>query len=290
MQRNKKILTGLRHEEYEHPFDQKALATLEKTPGLGALGRFISKHMIERLYTIQSTGNGLKVTKDNYPKIYEYLEYASKILDLGFIPDLYITWGYNINACTVGAERPIVILNSGLIDLCDDDEIMFIVGHECGHIKSNHMLYHMMASVINYVIDAIPGGSLVAAPVQYALYYWDRMSEFTADRAGLLTCQNKDATVRAFMKMSGLPIKEYNNMDYRTFLQQAEEFKNLDDSTMNKLAKFVSISNASHPFSVMRAAELLNWINNENVYSEKVGNSAGIVAMDFDDVIKSLVR
>ena len=290
MQKNKRILSGLRHDEYEHPFDKKALAALERTPGLGALGKFVTKHMIERLYTIQSTGNALKVTKENYPAIHEYLEYASQILDLGFVPDLYITWGYDINAYTVGAEHPIVVLNSGLIDLCDDDEIMFIIGHECGHVKSNHMLYHMMASVINYVIDAIPGGSLVAAPVQYALYYWDRMSEFTADRAGLLACQNKDAVIRAFMKMSGLPIKEYNNINYRTFLQQAEDFKLLDDSTMNKLAKFVSISKASHPFSVVRAAEILNWIKGEDFYSKKVGNREGRISMDFNNVIKSLIR
>ena len=68
------------------------------------------------------------------------------------VPDLYIQWGYDINACTVGAENPIIILNSGLIDLCDDDEIMFVIGHECGHVKSNHMLYHMMGQVINYIL------------------------------------------------------------------------------------------------------------------------------------------
>ena len=70
------------------------------------------------------------------------------------IPDLYIQWGYEINAFTVGSENPIVVLNSGLIDMCEDDEIMFIIGHELGHIKSNHMLYHMMANVINMIIDA----------------------------------------------------------------------------------------------------------------------------------------
>ena len=31
---------------------------------------------------------------------------------------------------------------------CDDDEIMFVIGHELGHVKSNHMLYHMMAQAL----------------------------------------------------------------------------------------------------------------------------------------------
>lgn len=261
MIKNKKILKGLDHSQYEHPFDKKALKALENTPGLSVVGNFITKHTIEKIYTVQYTGSNLKVTKENYPKIYEYLQYACQILDLPKVPDLYIQWGYGINAFTVGAENPIIVLNSGLIDLCDDDEIMFIIGHECGHIKSNHMLYHMMAQVINMIIDSIPFGSIAAAPLQFALYYWDRMSEFTADRAGLLCCQNKDASIRAFMKMAGMPIKEFNNMNYQTFIQQATEFKQLDYDAMSKVIKLISIIDASHPWTVMRAAELLNWIN-----------------------------
>ena len=261
MIRNKKILTGLDHTSYEHPFDQKALTTLESTPGLKAVGNFITKNMIERVYTVQYTGSHLRVTKESYPKIYEYLEYACKILDVQKMPELYIEWGYNVNAGTVGAENPIIVLNSGLIDLCDDDEIMFVIGHELGHVKSNHMLYHMMAQVINLIIDSIPFGTVAAAPLQYALYYWDRMSEFTADRAGLLCCQNKEAAICAFMKMAGIPIQQFNDMKYHTFIQQAKDFKKLDYDGLNKLIKLISIADASHPWTVMRAAELLNWID-----------------------------
>lgn len=273
MLRNKKILTGLNHSDYEHSFDKKALQTLEKTPGLNAAGKFITKHTIERIYTVQYTGSNLLVNNNNYPKIYEYLEYACQILDLKAIPDLYIEWGYSINACTVGSEKPIIILNSGLIDLCDDEEIMFIVGHECGHIKSDHMIYHMMAQVINNIIDSIPFGNIAAAPLQYALYYWSRMSEFTADRAGLLCCQNEDAAIRAFMKMAGTPIKEFNNLNYETFIQQATEFKQLDYEALNKVIKFISIANASHPWTVMRAAELLNWIESR-AYNTIINDSS----------------
>lgn len=271
MNRNRRILTGLNHTQYEHPFDKKALSALESTKGIGLVGNFITKHTIEKIYTIQYTGSNLKVTKYNYPKIYEYLEYACKILDMPKIPDLYIQWGYGINAFTIGSENPIIVINSGLIDLCSDDEIMFIIGHECAHIKSNHCLYHLMAQSINMIIDSIPGGSLIAAPLQYALYYWDRMSEFTADRGGLLCCQNKEAAISAFIKMSGLPIKEYDNINYRTFIQQATEFKQLDYEAMNKVIKYVSIADASHPWTVMRAAELLNWIDSGE-YSRIMNN------------------
>ena len=263
MIKNKKILKGLDHSQYEHPFDQKALSALQSTPGVDLVGNFITKHTIEKIYTVQYTGSNLKVTSENYPKIYEYLQYACQILDLPKVPELYIEWGYSINAFTVGSENPIIVLNSGLIDLCDDDEIMFIIGHECGHIKSNHMLYHMMAQVINICIDSIPFGSIAAAPLQYALYYWDRMSEFTADRAGLLCCQNKSAAIRAFMKMAGLPIRNYENINHKSFIAQASDFKSLDYEALNKVIKFSSIADNSHPWTVMRAAELLTWVESK---------------------------
>ena len=109
MKKDKKILKGLEHSQYEHPFDKKALNALENTPGLSMVGNFITKHTIEKIYTVQYTGSNLKVTKENYPKIYEYLEYACQILDMPKVPELYIQWGYNINAFTVGSENPIIV-------------------------------------------------------------------------------------------------------------------------------------------------------------------------------------
>lgn len=260
MIKNKKILTGLNHIEYEHPFDKKALNALENTPGLSYVGKFITKNTIEKFYTVQCTGSNLKVTKTSYPQLYEYLEYACQILDMPMIPDMYVQYGYEINAYTIGSENPIIVINSGLIDLCDENEIMFIIGHELGHIKSNHMLYHMMANIINLIIDQIPWGSYAAAPLQYALYYWSRMSEFTADRAGWLCCQNLNAVVRAFVKMAGLPINQYPNLDAKSFIQQAKDFQMLDYDNMNKVIKFLSIMEQTHPWTVMRGAQLLEWI------------------------------
>lgn len=261
MTHDKQILTGLDHSQYEHPLDRAALEKLESIPFLTTACKWVTSNFIERVYNIQYTGSNLKVSKDNYPKIYECLVEACRILDLQEVPELYITWGYDINARTIGAENPIIVLNSGLIDLCDDDEILFIIGHEVGHIKSQHMLYHLMVQVLNWGIDAIPGGSFVASGLQFAIYYWNRMSEFTADRAGLMCCQNTDAMIRAFIKMAGLPIKEFDNIRLETFIQQARDFKMLDYNGMNKVLKFLSIADETHPWTVMRSAELLKWID-----------------------------
>lgn len=271
MVHDKIILKGLNHSQYEHPFDRVALEKLESIPLLPKFFKWFTTNTVERFYTVQYTGSNLKVTKESYPKIHWYLEEACKILDLPKVPSLYFDWRYSINACTVGAENPIIIINSGLIDLCDEDEIMFIIGREVGHVKSNHVIYQMMAQVVNYFIDTLPGGTIVAGGLQYALYYWYRMSEFTADRAGLLCCQNPEAVTRAFIKMAGLPVKEFDNIKTETFIQQAHDFKGLDYDSMNKVVKFISIVDESHPWTVMRSSELLKWIE-DGEYNKFLSN------------------
>jgi hypothetical protein len=66
--------------------------------------------------------------------------------------------------------------------------------------------------------------------------------------------------IRAFIKMAGLPLKEFDNIRTETFIQQAKDFKMLDFDAMNKVIKFLSIADESHPWTVMRSAELLKWI------------------------------
>lgn len=264
MEDSKKILRGLDPTTYEHEFDRKALAKMRDISGLEKVLNFITKHAVEKVYSIQYTGSHLRVTADTYPKIYSYLEKACNILDLKKNPELYIKWDYTIDANTVGNENPIVILNSGLLDLCNDDEIMFLLGHELGHIKSKHMLYHMTGEVMGFFLDFIP---LIGKAGEVGICYWDRMSDLTADRAGLLCCQNKDAMISALMKMAGVPIKEYTKLQTSTFIQQALNFQGMRDlsseegDTETSLMEKASIAFSKEPWTVMRASELLKWID-----------------------------
>lgn len=88
MLKSKKILTGLHHSQYEHPFDKKALETLEATPGLTAAGRYVTSQTLERIYTVQYTGSHLRITKGSYPKIYDHTQYAFRVLEGACIPNI----------------------------------------------------------------------------------------------------------------------------------------------------------------------------------------------------------
>lgn len=262
---SQKILEYLHPYEYEHPFDAKALDALQNTPGLETLVRQYNKHAVERLVSIQYTGSNIKVTSINYPDIYKSLERACEVVNLPQHPELYIEWNYAINGFTIGVEHPIIVLNSGAVDLLEEDELCYLIGHEIGHIKSRHTLYHQIGQVLPYFGDIIGQmtlgiGKLVSSPLQLALMHWSRMSEFTADRAGLLACQDLKTAIQVMMKWSGMPTKHFGNMNHEVFIDQARQFDSLDYDSLNKAAKFLSIVYSTHPWTVLRAAELLKWI------------------------------
>lgn len=264
MERQK--LIGLQAPSYEHPFDRSALASLKGTPGLELAIRKFNEYGFERFLRIQYTGSNLRITRDNFPEIHEMVHEAVAILNLPVFPDLYIKAGGSINAFTAGVERPILVLNAGCIDHLSADELLFIIGHELGHIKSGHVLYHQMGAVLPAVGDMVSRltlgtGGLVSTALEAALLNWQRMSELTADRAGLLACQNRDASISAMVKIAGLPHKFYGRFNADDFIAQAQEFKALDENLLDRIAKFVSTMGHSHPWTVLRAAEFDIWMS-----------------------------
>ena len=86
------------------------------------------------------------------------------------------------------------------------------------------------------------------------------MSELTADRAGLLACQDINAAIRAMIKMAGLPQAQYDKINVQAFIDQAHDFNEKNTGFLDETFKFISIANSTHPWLVLRAAELLKWV------------------------------
>jgi Zn-dependent protease with chaperone function len=263
---DRRKLTGLRPQSYEHPLDMRALNVLENTPGLRALIKKVNEYGLERLLRIQYTGSNLCVNADNFPEVYEKVDEACKILDVPIRPDVYITAEGNINAMMAGVEHPLLALTSAAIDQLTDDELLFVIGHEIGHMKSGHILYYQMAQYFHIIAARIDKatlgmGSLLSTPIQIALLNWKRTSEFTSDRAGLLVCQDANVAIGAMIKLAGLPRKYFGKFNADDFIAQAKDFAGLDESRLDWIAKAVSIMGQSHPWTVMRASEFLRWID-----------------------------
>lgn len=259
-------LTGLYPQAYEHPDDAAALGVLERTPGLGLLISKVNAWGIDRFSRIELTGSSLHVTAESFPELWKLLLTAKERISLPFTPELYITGGEEINAYTTGVEKPIIVLNRGAVDHLDEDELLFVIAHEMGHIKSSHVLYYQMASYIPLIGGMFAEMTLGASnfftkSLQIALLHWQRAAELTSDRAGLLGVQDKEVAIRALMKLAGMPEKYAGKSNLAAFIQQAREFESFDVSITDKVAKFVSISTIDHPWTVLRAKELIGWMD-----------------------------
>ena len=261
-----RILCGLRPEEYEHPLDRQALNALEGTPGLEAVIRKMNQYGIERVLRAQYAGSYIQATRECMGQVHQVLERVCATIHVSQLPGLYLQQGYVINAFVVGSENPMIVLTTGAVSKLTRDELAFVIGHEVGHIKSQHIVYQVLAEQIlptlgGFLTRATLGlGDILSAPIQLALYSWYRKSELTCDRAGLLACQNLDAAITAMMKIAGAPESEYDKLDPQQFLQQARAYQQLDEQQLDKLAKRISVMTRTHPWTVMRCAELDSWV------------------------------
>ncbi|MGC4086723.1 MAG: M48 family metallopeptidase [Polyangiaceae bacterium] len=221
---------------------------------------------MERVLTLQLTGNHFRVSADAFPHLHEIVSVACETLDLPKHPEIYMGGISGLNAITAGIDRPIVAVSTSLVDALTDEELSFVVAHELGHIKSGHVLYRQIAEFLPLIVSQIETmtlglGKLFSAGIRVALRSWERTSELTADRAGLLATQNPDAAFSALMKLAGLPQKYFDSVNTQDFIAQAREFRAMDGDTMNWVLKALTIANNSHPWTVARAHELLDWID-----------------------------
>ena len=69
---------------------------------------------------------------------------SAYILDLPEVPGALRRAGPGAQRHGIGMDKPFIVLNSGLVELLDDEELRFVVGHEVGHVLSGHAVYRTM--------------------------------------------------------------------------------------------------------------------------------------------------
>jgi len=62
------------------------------------------------------------------------------------------------------------------------------------------------------------------------------------------------------MKLAGGSPRMYAEMDHEEFLKQIRAYEEADESTLNKAYKVLLTAFRTHPFPIMRAKHLDEWI------------------------------
>jgi Zn-dependent protease with chaperone function len=255
----RRVLTNISPIAWEHPADRAALNALRKIPGFDLVLRKVFGMFGERALLLAFKANAVKVTENQYPSLHESLIRVCEVLDVDEVPELFVSQKPVVNAGAVGMSKPFIVLNSSLVELLGDDEVEAVIGHEVGHIVSGHVLYRtLLVILLSLTVFRYPLAGLAVRPVLFALLEWYRKSELSSDRAGLLSIQDPDASMRALMHMAGGMRGETLNLE--EFVAQAEEYREGGD-LLDSVYKVLNVLGLTHPFAVVRVAELKEWID-----------------------------
>ncbi|WP_406272162.1 M48 family metallopeptidase [Nocardia sp. NBC_00881] len=251
---------GISTRAWEHPADRTALVTLRSLPGFDVVLRTLSSLLRERQHRLLYLATAVRVDERQFRTLHHLRQDCMEILDARTTPELFVLQSPQVNAFTIGMDQPFIVLTTGLIDLMDTEELRFVIGHELGHALSGHAVYRTMLMHLLRITASVgwmPVGGWALRAIVAALMEWSRKSELSGDRAGLLCGQDVDASVRVHMKTAGGTwIKE---MNHGAFLAQADDYERSGD-LRDGVLKLLNLELQSHPFSVLRAAELRRWI------------------------------
>jgi Zn-dependent protease with chaperone function len=252
-------LTGISSRAYEHPADRSALVALRKLSGFDTLLRKLFGLFNERAFRLTYLAGSVRVSERQFPHIHEMVRDGAYILDLPDVPECYVLQTPLVNAMALGRDKPFIVINTGMIELFDPEELRAVIGHELGHILSGHAVYRTMLLYLIQLAARIawmPIGYIGLRAIIWGLEEWFRKSELSCDRAGLLAGQDIDASRRVLMKLAGGAQLSELNPD--AFREQAHEYDAVPD-LRDSILKILQLQGQTHPFAVVRFAELDHW-------------------------------
>lgn len=255
---NARHITGNAVPDYAYGMDYELRKKLDAIPGLYSL---VTKMLVTELTNQLQTFNmySLAVTPTQFSDVYDITCECARRLGIA-VPNVFIVTEpksfikdmSEINAWTycIDEIQPTIIITSAMYERFTTGELKAVIGHECGHIQNNHMVYDYIANMItNTGIVGIGArypmlAAILSTSTAVALSSWSRAEEVTADRAGMICADDPEDAYRVNAKlMYGATFKE-QEIDYASLEQQLK----LEMGNINKYLTFTS----SHPTSVRR--------------------------------------
>jgi Zn-dependent protease with chaperone function len=254
----RRLLRDIDPSAWEHPADRAALMAVRRIPVFDQVLKTLFGLFGEKPIRLAFQANAVRVGPKQFPEIWEQYLLVCETLDVKARPELFISQTPLVNAGAYGMDRPFIVLNSGAVRLLNRDELTYLLGHELGHVMSGHVLYRtMIVLLMQLATMGFPVVGLAARVVLMGLLEWQRKSELSADRAGLLALQRPEATLSTMMKLAGGGRDD--ETDLNEFLVQADQYRDGGDAA-DMVFKVLNLLGATHPFHVLRAAELRDWI------------------------------
>ena len=188
--------------------------------------------------------NAVRVNGNLVPHVARSLDRVADALSTDKPLEAYVFAEPMIHAfVTEASSRYLVAVSSGAVDLLGAEELEFVIGHELGHAVYGHLEIAVEA--------AIELGSLSSAQCRL-LRGWQRASEISADRVGLLCCDSLDVAAAALFKtICGLDLPGA----YIDPVEFARQWDGLAEEVLEQGSR--EYWKLSHPFPPLRMQALL---------------------------------
>ena len=249
---------GISSKAYEHPADRAATAALKAVPMLDTVVRKLIEWGYERALRQSFLGNSVRVGENQLPDVWASHVGVCKILDMPDVYDLYVTRGVLGGAQPIGAGKPMVVIDSGLLRRLGPGEQRVVLAHEVGHILSDHVLYMTALNILLGATLSVPFPiGLPFRAVRAVLLEWYRAAELSCDRAATLAVRDPRIVCRALMVIGAGMSADQLNLD--AFMTQAMEYEAWDDPS-DRVRRFFAEINRTHPYAVRRVSEVMKWV------------------------------
>jgi len=211
----------------------------------------------DRSLRLRWLAHSVKSNTRQIPQAAAAVAEACRVLDVSSVPEVFVAAGGDFNARVIGFETPFLVVGAGLFETLSSEELLAVVGHEIGHLKAGHTVYRTALWILTQLsLQAAQGGDLVRLPVLAALKDWERKSELSCDRAGLLACQDPAVALGALVKVHYRGLASH--VDAEELLRQGAEWEASGD-LLDSVFKVLGSWDDTHPAFVQRYAALHEW-------------------------------
>ena len=229
----------------------------------------------------QLLGSTVRVTEKQFPRLHALNVQCAQTLGIP-TPTLYVGQNPHLNAGTYGTnDDAFILVNGSLIDHFTDAEILDVLGHECGHIQNNHVVYMTTLYFLTNVVNAFIGW--FTYPATIALRAWSRRAEITCDRAGLLVVKDLNVSMKGLMKLALGSKKLYEELNLDAYLEQFEDGK----KGIGRIAEIF----ASHPY-VPKRVQALKVFAETALYKKALGlpSEGGLTMEECDNRVHDIIK
>jgi Zn-dependent protease with chaperone function len=264
---------------YTYAFDRESRIAFENTkPVMMAVEA--SVRLFKKLGQHQLLGNAVKVSQRQFPRIHRVTETASGILGIT-PPQVFVVNSPTLNAATFGTnDDSFIVVHSALVDHYSEEELLTVIGHECGHVHNSHVAYLTALHYLTYMAGMfVPW---ILQPALLALRTWSRRAEITCDRAGMLVVKDKQAAERAISKLAVGSAKLYEEFNIEAFLDQHGE-------AAEGIGKYMEVF-STHPWLPKRLLSMRVFAESR-LYRDAVGEPGeGLTMSEVDTRVAALLR